>query len=195
MLCQLADVHTYLGLTSTNEDANINALIAAASAWIEKYCNRTFEQAQYSEVRNGNGAAAMYLRQRPVTAVASVTVDGYAIPVPQSTTSYGYVFDASCVYIRAGIKGSPAPFNGAGLRFTRGVQNIVVSYTAGYATIPPDLVQACVELVAWKRAKASRIDKTSETLGQAQTQAFAKDAIPPSVLSALNNHLLPMYPP
>lgn len=197
-LCQIADVKTYLGITNATEDANLTALIAAASAWIENYCNRVFSQATYTETRNGNNARGIYLYQSPITAVSSVTVDGVSIPAAASSRNFGFVFDDETVYIQPGIFIAPIVVSGPfGLpdRFERGVQNVTVTYTAGYAVIPADLVQACVELVVWKRAKASRLDKTSETLGTQQTQAYAKDAVPPSVIAALNSYRLTMVPP
>lgn len=190
-LCTLQDVKTYFAITSASEDDLLNALIAAASADIENYCNRTFAQAAYTETRNGNGANAMAARQYPIVSVQGVTVDGYAVPAAADAVSSGFVFSDTAIYIRNSGRGR-AP--GCGWSFARGVQNVTLQYTAGYATIPADLVQACVELVGWKRAKRQRIDKTSETLGNQQTQAFKLDGMPPSVIAAINTYRNTMLP-
>lgn len=174
-LCALADVKTYLGITDTNSDAVLTALIAGASAMMETYCNRVFAQASYTETRNGNGGYRLFLATAPVTAVASVTIDGTAVPAAAGSMAPGYLFDDLMIYLRQRC-------------FTCGVQNVVVSYTAGYATIPADLTQACVELVAAKYAKRNRIDKTSETLGSQQTQAYSVADMPASVKTVLNNY-------
>jgi len=191
-LCALQDVKTYLAITSASEDDVLTALIAAASGDIGNYCNRTFEQATYTETRNGNGADRMGVRQSPIVSVQSVSVDGLAVPAAPDAVSDGYVFSDTAIYIRnRGRHGFPS----APWCFARGVQNVALAYTAGYATIPADLNQACVELVAWKRAKRQRIDKTSETLGNQQTQAYKLDGMPPSVIAAINSYRLPMIPP
>lgn len=194
LLCALADVKTYFGITSANEDTVITALIAAASAQIENYCNRTFAQASYTETRNGNDADAIFVRQFPLVSVQSVTVSGLAVPAATDSVSFGYTFDDDRIYIRRNNWNLPGRLGGYPVRFERGVQNVVLQYTAGYATIPADLNQACVELVGWKRAKQERIDKTSETLGQQQTQAFKLDAMPPSVVATINTYRMSLLP-
>lgn len=178
-LCALADVKTYLGVTTTNTDAALTALITNVSAAIENYCNRTFAQATYTDTYNGNGRPSLYLREGPVTAVSAVTVDGVSVPAAASATASGYVFDDSMLYLRAGCPD----------RFNRGVQNVTVSYTAGYSAIPQDVNQACVEWVAFKFAKRSRIDEKSQTLGTAQTQAYDLSDMPASVKSALSSYI------
>lgn len=175
-LCALADVKTYLGITDTNSDAVLTALVASASAMIESYCNRVFLSASYTETRNGTGGAKLLLLNAPVTAVSSLTVDGYAVPPAPDAISPGYLFDQQVLYIR------PGAYPG---EFVRGIQNITVTYVAGYATVPPDVNQACVELIASKYAKRLRIDKKSETLGTAQTIGFDLSDMPLSVKTAL----------
>ena len=191
-LCALQDVKTYCAITSSSEDDVLTALIAAASGDIGNYCNRTFEQTAYTEIRNGNGADRIGVRQSPIVSVQSVSVDGLAVPAAPDAVSDGYVFSDTAIYIR---NRGRRPYPAAPWCFARGVQNVALAYTAGYATIPADLNQACVELVAWKRAKSTRIDKTSETLGNQQTQAYKLDGMPPSVIAAINSYRLPMIPP
>lgn len=174
-LCALSDVKTYLGITDSNSDVVLTALIAGASMTMETYCNRVFEAATYTETRNGNGGYRLFLSTAPVTAVASVSVDGFAISPASGPVAPGYLFDDLMIYLR-------------GKSFACGVQNVIVTYTAGFATIPADLTQACVELVAFKYAKRNRIDKTSETLGTQQTQAYSLADMPPSVKTVLNNY-------
>lgn len=171
-LCQLADVKTYLGLTTTATDPVLQSLITGASAWIESFCSRVFAQATYTEIRNGNGGNRLFLANAPVSAVSSVTVDGQAIPAASDAQSTGYVYDGGTVYLR-------------GYVFCRGVQNVTASYTAGFATVPADVAQACVELVAAKYAKRDRIDKQSETLGTQQTISYSMADMPAQVKAAL----------
>lgn len=179
-LCALADVKTFLGITTTTTDAVLQSLITKVSAAIESYCNRTFASADYTETRNGGGGNRLFLANGPVTNVASVTVDGYVVSRAASPILPGFVGDESTVYIRPGAH--PCTF-------TKGVQNVTVTYTAGYATIPPDVAQACIEMVASHYAKRERIDKVSETLGTQQTISYSQADMPAAVKSALKQRV------
>ena len=196
-LCALADVQNYTGETSANLTALITTLIGNASAMIESICSRTFEQTAYTETRNGNGAPILFMRQGPISAVSSVQIDGVAIPAAPDTTSYGYVFDDRRLYLR-GNPGISARTTGVPggypVGFSRGVQNIVVGYTAGYATIPDDLNQACVELVADMLAKRKRIDLKTQALGQNDTVSYNLVDVPPRVKTLIRPYRLPMIP-
>jgi hypothetical protein len=179
-LCALADVKTYLGITDTNSDAVLTALVANASAMCEAFCNRVFAQASYTETRNGTGKSAITLSNAPASAVAALSVDGVALSPSAGVTLPGYVFDEDTIYLRTGSY--PCTF-------TKGAQNVVITYAAGFATIPADVAQACVELVAFKYAKRNRIDKASETLGTQQTISYSMADMPPSVKTALKPYV------
>lgn len=189
-LCALADVQTYLGDSAASSSAVLNALITNASAFIEQYCNRVFAQANYTETRNGRDTATLYMRQQPIVSVQSLTIDGITVQASPDTRTYGYVFDDQQIYLRGCARG---PF-GQPERFVRGVQNIVMQYTAGFQVIPADVAQACIELVADKFAKRNRIDKSSETLGTQQTQAYVMTDMPARVKAALASYRVPMVP-
>ena len=197
-LCAVSDVQGYLGTSDSALVPILTTLVANASAFIERYCGRTFEQGTYTETRNGNGAEAIYLRQGPIVSVQSVSVDGIAIPAAPDAISYGYVFDDRRVYLRGYARVSPSTpgtLIGSVGSFRRGIQNVVIAYTAGYAVIPPDLNQACVELVADKYAKRKRIDEKSQTTGQQMTAAYDLSDISARVKTAINAYRLPMIPP
>lgn len=179
-LCQLTDVKTYLGITVTATDAALTALITNVSAAIESFCNRTFEQASYKDTYNGTERSTLYLREGPVTAVTAVSIDGIAVGAAPDAVSAGYVFDEQMVYLRGHC--IPA-------RFNRGVQNVTVSYTAGYVTIPADVNQACVSWVADLFAKRTRIDKKNETLGTQQTQGYDLSDMPATVRTVLQPYV------
>lgn len=173
-LCNLGDVKSQLGITSNATDTVLSTLITNASAFIESYCNRVFALSPYTETRNGTGQDRMYCANGPIVSVSAVTVDTTAqVPAPDAL-SCGYVFDDDMIYLRGGV-------------FCRGVQNVVLSYTAGFAQVPFDVAQACIELVTLKFAKRDRIDKLSETLGTQQTQAYSMADMPQQVATTLSN--------
>ncbi|OYV49373.1 MAG: hypothetical protein B7Z78_13805 [Rhodospirillales bacterium 20-60-12] len=176
LLTTLADVSLYIGATDTSEDQVITALIANASAFIESFCNRTFAITAYTETRNGNNRPRMMLNNSPITAISSLAIDAVTIPLSTGPTVPGYTFDLNSIYLRPG---------GSYNTFRRDVQNVQVSYSAGFSSVPSDVAQACIELVAFKRAKRSRIDKKNETLGSQQTIGFDTSDMPASVKTTL----------
>lgn len=195
-LCSLADVQAYTGDTSAGVGAVYTALIPKVSAAIEAYCARTFGQASYTETRNGNSADRIIVKNRPLTAVASVNVNGLSIPAAPDTVSFGFVFDDSSIYIRAGRKLSPPPagtLGGFPVCFERGIQNVVLAYTGGYAAAPADVNQAACEWISFKTAKRGRPDKKNEVLAQ-QTVGFDLSGMPDMVKTLLQPYRVTMVP-
>lgn len=154
-LCLLADVKEYLGLTVGTADNMLQRMITAASTWIKSWSNRDYFQQTYAQTLDGNDSTAIALDQYPITAVASLTIDGTVV-LPANFT-----WDNS---------GQPFLILTDGTLFNKGKSNIVVSYTAGFGnigagTIPQDVQQACIELVAWRYTERSRIQQNSKSMG------------------------------
>lgn len=130
-LCTLAQVKAYLGIASseTSQDAVLNALIEAYTARVSRYCDRNFDSANYAEIRNGYGADRMVLRQWPVTAISSVNVGSSAIPAGANLGA------------RAGYRNTDLTYGDgrslvlSGYTFDKGLGNVQINYTAGYAAI------------------------------------------------------------
>lgn len=121
-LTTLANVKAWRSppISTTADDAQIARVITAASGFILRSLQRTLQSQSYSETRNGTGGTELMLRNAPVTALASLSIDGDAIPAAPDATSCGYVLagDTGVVYLR-------------GYAFCRGVQNVVATYIAG----------------------------------------------------------------
>ena len=60
-LASLARLKSYLTISATDQDTNLQSLIAAASEAIEHYCRRAFAQSARTEYHDGRGG--WYLRQ------------------------------------------------------------------------------------------------------------------------------------
>ena len=148
-LTTTANVVEYLGLTAM--PSMFPRLVSAASAFIEQNLNRTFAVTQYSETRNGHGEQFVTFSDYPVTSVQSVVIDGVVIPPARDSLSPGYRFDATRLVLQ-------------GYRFNRGRLNVQLAYTAGYPTIPYEIEQACIELVAAKYKGRDRIGVSSKTI-------------------------------
>lgn len=174
----LAEVKAYSGQTST-VDAQITALIAPAAAIIDLYCNRDFIlHTGVTEVRHGNGNYKIMPKFGPIISVASVSVDGVAVPASANPLAYGFVADADLIYIRNSSNACP---------FARGILNVSFVYTAGYSVVPDDIKQASIDLILYKLAKAGRMDKESETLA-GQTVTFSQKDFPASLKNTLNQY-------
>jgi hypothetical protein len=152
-LTTLANVKQYLQIEpdDTSADDLLERMIDAASVTIERYCGRTFLQANYTEVRHGTGQRRMSVRNIPMTAVSSVTVNGRSIPARPGATGQGFTFDQYCV-------------NLTGYDFTDGYDNVAISYTAGFAAVPADVDLACCELVSLRYKTIDRLGVTSKSL-------------------------------
>lgn len=167
-------------------DTLLSRLITACSTFIQSWLNRTIALANYVETRNGTGGQVMMLQNYPVTAVSAVTVDGIAVQ-PRPPLGAG----SSGVYTFNGCPGGwvndDMSIMYSGGCFPRGYQNVVISYTAGYASTPPDIEQACIDMIGdWFRY-IDRIGKKSQGI-EGQTTAFVDVPIPSRALGVLQQY-------
>lgn len=179
-LTTLAKVKQYGGIDSVEDDLLLARMIDSASASIESYCSRSFVSAARAEVRDGTGTRRMSMRHFPVTAVASLTIDGKVIPPRPSPTAYGYTFDDYQVRL-------------TGYVFEEGVDNVEVVYTAGLATIPEDVDLACCELVVSRYKARDRIGVSSKSLA-GESISFVVDEFPDAVIGVLDRYRMVITP-
>lgn len=131
-LTTLADVKAWLGRGDTNSDALLAALITRASRAVCSYLQRPILLPRsITEIRGGTGTNTLLLREWPVLSVASLTIDGIAIP-QASTQQPGWTLEGwsgappgrpQALSLRGGSFGSP---------LGRNVANVEVTYQAGY---------------------------------------------------------------
>jgi len=178
-LITLTDVKAWLKIGQSDfpitDDALLTRLVSAASQYIQSWLNRQIASADYFEVRDGTGGETLQFACFPVTEVAAVTIDGQVVPRATSTVASGYAFSPTQLSVRS-------------YRFSRGLQNIAISYTAGYATVPPDIAQACIELVSLRYRERSRIGELSRSLGGAETVAFSQKDLSDGIKTLLQQY-------
>lgn len=183
-LTTLADVKAWLQTGQSafppTDDALLTRLVTAASQYIQTWLNRRIAIADYLEVRDGTGGQRLQFACFPVSAVLSLTIDGIAIPPaappsPAAGVSAGYVF-------------SPTQLSVRGYYFTRRAQNVVFSYTAGYAATPPDIAQACIELVALRYRERSRIGEVSRAVGGGETVTYSQKDMSAGITTLLQQY-------
>jgi hypothetical protein len=186
--CTVAQVKEWADYKLATSDTMISTLIDRVTAQIQSWTSRDFSQQSYIEVYNGSGTSQLPVKQGPVTAVASLTIYGQTIPASATPTAWGYTFKDRIIYLRGSAP--LAPFDaggwsgGAGMIFPLGNQNVEITYTAGFATIPDAITQACIEWVAFKLKERERIGYKSQNIGQ-QNIGYITDAMPDGVRQAL----------
>lgn len=176
----LNDAKNWLGipLTDTANDALLANIITSASAFLINWFNRQILTATYTEKYNGNGKQFLQVRNWPITAISSLSSNGIAIvPSPDGILD-GYIFDdtLATVYLLGP------------LYFNKGIRNIFITYTAGYATVPVDIAQACNELVGAKFKRRQRIGITSQQIGGQQTVSYSPNDLSPDTKAMLQNY-------
>ncbi|WP_051957231.1 head-tail connector protein [Bacillus sp. UNC322MFChir4.1] len=132
-LTNLEAIKSYLKINSgqNTDDSRLEDLINSCSIAIENHCKRKFKEQTYSEEEyDGNGLKYLHLQQYPVKSVDSVTVDGILLSSDQYKVkkSNGTLIRTNSIWPQGDI-------------------NVVVTYVAGYSTIPNDLELACKHLV------------------------------------------------
>ncbi|HET9183257.1 MAG TPA: hypothetical protein VFP59_14060 [Candidatus Angelobacter sp.] len=178
-LCTLADLKAWLPNQGNNDDVTLQALITNGSAQVLQYINRSHILCSVlgtlNETYDGNDSDRLLPRSFPVISVSSVTVDGNAVPQAPQPWLPGFLWDGRRVLLRGYI-------------FTRGVQNVQITYTAGYLSVPLDLKQAAIEAFALAYRQRTHIGEKSSSMGGQVTLAFDMSDVPPRSLSIFNQY-------
>jgi hypothetical protein len=135
----MADLITQTELTNAvpalSGSADLAALIAAASAAIEKHCKRPLAlQAKTDTFTLDFPTASVFLKLTPVAAITSVTLNGEVL---DNTDGTAYTLTPETGELVRG-------WGQYRLAWPRGLRRLVVAYSGGYDPIPADLKRACV---------------------------------------------------
>ena len=144
------------------DDALLARLITAASQFIQKWLNRSIASVDWYEVRDGTGGQRLTFSNVPVTAVHTLSIDGLTIP-PASIDGVG-----------AGYVFSPTELALRGYIFTARLLNVAITYTAGFPVVPPDIAQACIDLVCLRYRERTRIGEVSRATGGSETVTYSQ---------------------
>lgn len=145
-LTTLADVKESLGIDAgdTSQDNLIKRKINYATAVIENFCNLSighhFKETTYTdELYTGTGTNQLSLLMRPITSFTSLSFSNN----PENISSFNaadsedYFIDENSGLLNLNFSNN------------RWWDSFKVTYTAGYATIPADLAEACVSLASY----------------------------------------------
>jgi hypothetical protein len=174
-------------IASTNDDQQIQDCITAFSAYVLKLTGRGpmdgsmptespfVQPVAYDDFYDGSGTMRQQVRNWPITAVTSVTVNGIAIPQSTSVQVPGWVVDGDKKFItlRGGYSPNVATFQnyrnqgvglGYGPGFAYGPQNVEIVYTAGFSGVPDDLEMAARKVVALNYVRRGWIGQRSQAM-------------------------------
>ena len=131
--CTEADLEAFLQVAIPDGNASATAAIAAASAAIQNFTRQRIEQVVGDVLTLTVEAhrSVILLPEQPVTAVASVVEDGTTL-----TVGTHYRWTAAGLLVRQSRA------------WNSGWQEVVVTYTHGYSTIPDDLKAVCIQAAA-----------------------------------------------
>lgn len=126
-LCTVGDVETILGidLSSTLESTVTNSLIPFADQIIKTYLGYDIEVGDQSETTFGGNNREIILKHIPVNSITSITEDGNSLTEGNEND---FVFHSNGRVERVLGRWSGAK-----------PKNVVISYNAGYSTIPNDI--------------------------------------------------------
>lgn len=128
---------------NVEHDAELERLILAVQEWLEGQCNRTFESGTVTEYYNGlEWRDRLMVSRPPLASITNIWDDPLRIYSTALSSSLYVIDDADAGLIRMD-----------GYTFLRGIRNIKVTYTGGFATIPSDLEEAAIEMVWAAREK------------------------------------------
>ena len=139
----LDDVHDFLGIPTdqTSKDTVLQRYIDAATRWVTFFSDGIIPTVYTDEVHSG-GKPQIVLFNTPILEVASIVeyVAANAYPLTDSEAGQNFTYGYSIDNASQGI--ITRRWNGIVGSFMAGENNVVVTYTAGFATIPEDIQTA-----------------------------------------------------
>lgn len=134
----------YAGISSPNQDTEIDAIIPKVSQLVKTYCRQTFVD-NYDDpksVQVNGGDSIIYLKETPIVSIQAVeTSIDYGKTYSTLEEFTDWVYDTENHGIRSLSRlGFPARLNG-----------YKITYTCGYEVLPDDLKLAVMDLVTYYR--------------------------------------------
>jgi hypothetical protein len=168
-------------------DAQIARLVTAASEFFYQKTSRAvlIGPVTVTEKHNGHsGQRYIQTVESPITAVTSLTLDGLPSTVSAGPMQPGYGFDPDGIFLR-------------GTSFTDGYSNVVIVYTAGYASGSPELAmieQAVIVLAGTWFKRRLHMDENSRAVNASGsiTVSYSTKDCPPEVQTVIQKFQRPM---
>ena len=156
----------------------MTTVIGRAQSILEDgFWKRNMESASVTETRSGDGTSVMFLRQTPVTAITSITIDDAAVSDVTDTDYVRYNGNNGMLMLMQNT-------------FTDDFQNVTIVYTAGYSAddMPDAIKQAVLELalILWHDTGEGhgRTGLKSENNPEGGTQSYLRRMNPDTLAAA-----------
>lgn len=165
MLTTIGKVKQYLEISDNAEDTILTSLADRVSAFVETYCNRVFASTDYDELYDGNSNRSLVVMNYPITSFTTLEIADLAV-----VSGDYFWYDYGEIILNKGTFGSKR-------------QSVHCIYTAGFATIPLDIEDVVIKLVAmafFGKGK-DRLGVSSKTLGSEGSITFTKSKLPTEV--------------
>lgn len=183
-LITLADVKQFSSIVSTNQDAIIENLIPKASSMVRNYCDRNFIDYYATpkvEVFSGGGRS-FFPKELPVQDIVSI----------EYSSDYGQTYTALANYSDYVFNEEDETIDAVTVRcFPKTVNGYKVTYTGGYASTPPDLKQATIDIVLYYM-KSDMAVKSTRSPGSSATQVeyIVNATLPSHIRRVLDSYRL-----
>lgn len=175
-ICLVSDIYSMLSVSDSADESLIQNLIDRKTEHFERYCGLdSFYVADYVEYYDGQGSNLVFVKNIPINSVTEIAVDAdwsWGTDTVVDSDDYRVVEDRYIIYQSY---------------FDIGIQNIKVSYNAGYSTIPLDLKQVLIDEVVRTYNRRKEQDVLIKTLQDGSTHYV------PSGLMPSTRHVLSRY--
>jgi len=148
----------------------VQVILDSVEKWIKEYCHRDFIQTTYTnELYDGQGYQTLFLKHYPIIEVTELKINDEAID-PDDLITY----ENGTLYYPSG--------------FPQGHQNISVTYSAGYTTMPEDLKFAVLTAVSYLYNKKDKegFGLVEYSLGHIREKFV--DILPPETMEILQRY-------
>lgn len=176
-----AEYKNYLGITSTNKDAEIDLLIPKVSSLVKTYCRRSFidyydeASIEYFE----GGFDRFYLKEGPVREVLAV----------KKSTNYGKTYSVLTEYTNWVLDGDSVRVLDA-VVFEPLIRGYRVEYFGGFEVVPEDLKLAVLDLVEYYSKNNSAVHVNRDvTPNVTQIQYVATTNFPAHIKRVLDQYV------
>jgi len=172
----VAEFYQQISVDGSEDDALIQGLIDRETEMFTKYCEiESFFIGTYIEQHDGNATHNLFVKNYPVNSIAEIAVDSdwlFATESVIDTSDYKIVDDRYVAYKSL---------------FSSGLQNIRITYTAGYSVIPVDIVAVMLQEIVKNYARRKEPDVVIKTLTDGSTH-FTPSGLMPSTKQVLDKY-------
>jgi hypothetical protein len=175
-----AEYKAYVGITSTNSDAIIDAILQKVSDYVKTYCRRSFVDYVSSskvEITNGGYGNSLILNEYPV-----ISINNF-----EMSTDYGQTYTALVAgtdYVLDIERSSILNITG---NFAALVNGYKITYRGGFVNLPEDLKLAVFDLMTYyiKNDMAVHSPKAPGT-NSVQVEYITNSALPAHIRRILD---------